>query len=60
MAVADCYDALRSNRCYRKGLDHEIVKNMLLEESGSHFDPEVIKAFIALEERFSHIMETEK
>lgn len=60
MAVADCYDAIRSNRCYRKGLDHEKVKNILLEESGSHFDPEVINAFIALEERFSHIMKTEK
>lgn len=55
MAVADCYDAIRSNRCYRKGFDHETVKNMLLEESGSHFDPEVINAFVALEDRFNHI-----
>jgi putative two-component system response regulator len=55
MAVADCYDAIRSNRCYRKGLDHEKVKEILLEESGSHFDPEIIKAFIALEDRFDHI-----
>jgi putative two-component system response regulator len=60
MAVADCYDALRSNRCYRKGLDHGTVKRMLLEEDGTHFDPEVIKAFVALEERFSHIMETQQ
>ncbi len=60
MAVADCYDALRSNRCYRKGLDHETVKRMLLEEDGTHFDPEVIRAFMALEERFSHIMETQQ
>jgi putative two-component system response regulator len=58
MAVADCYDALRSNRCYRKGFDHEKVKEMLLEEDGTHFDPVVIKAFLTLEERFSHIMET--
>ena len=57
MAVADCYDALRSNRCYRKGFDHETVKEMLLEEEGTHFDPEIIKAFIALEDEFSHIME---
>ena len=59
MAVADCYDALRSNRCYRKGFDHEKVKEMLLEEEGTHFDPEVIKAFLVLEDRFSHIMETQ-
>jgi len=58
MAVADCYDAIRSNRCYRKGLDHEKVKEILLEESGSHFDPEIIKAFVALEDRFNHINDT--
>lgn len=56
MAVADFYDALRSNRCYRKGFDHEKVKEMLLEGDGTHFDPEVIKAFLVLEEKFSHIM----
>jgi putative two-component system response regulator len=55
MAVADCYDAIRSNRCYRKGLDHEQVKEILLEESGSHFDPEIIKAFVTLEDRFNHV-----
>jgi putative two-component system response regulator len=60
MAVADCYDALRSDRCYRKGFDHEKVKKMLLEEGGTHFDPEVIKAFLALEEKFRHIMETQE
>lgn len=58
MAVADVYDALRSDRCYRKGFDHETVKSMLLKESGTHFDPEVITAFLSLEEQFSLIMET--
>ena len=59
MTVADYYDALRSDRCYRKGFDHKKVKTMLLEGDGTHFDPEVIKAFLVLEEKFSHIMETE-
>ena len=58
MAVADCYDAIRSNRCYRSGLEHDKVKSILLEESGSHFDPEIIKAFLALEDRFNHINDT--
>lgn len=58
MAVADVYDALRSHRCYRKGFDHETVKEMLLKESGTHFDPEVIKAFLSLEKKFRTIMET--
>lgn len=52
MAVADCYDALCSDRCYRKGFEHEKVKEMLLEEDGTHFDPEVIKAFVATENEF--------
>lgn len=56
MAVADVYDALRSDRCYRKGFDHETVTSMLLKEGGTHFDPEVITAFLSLEEQFSVIM----
>lgn len=58
MALADCYDALRSDRCYRRGLDHEQVKAMILEGSGTHFDPEIVKAFLSLEEEFSRIQDT--
>ncbi|MBI2354146.1 MAG: response regulator [Deltaproteobacteria bacterium] len=58
MALADCYDALRSDRCYRRGLDHERVKAMILEGSGTHFDPEIVKAFLSLEEEFSRIQDT--
>lgn len=57
MAVADFYDALRTDRCYRKGLGHETVRNMLLERSGTYFDPEIIEAFFVLEEQFSAIMD---
>lgn len=58
MAVADCYDALRANRCYRKGFPHQRVRTMILEESGTHFDPEICQAFLALEAEFEKIMET--
>lgn len=58
MALADCYDALRSNRCYRKGFDHETVKMMLLEGDGTHFDPEIIKAFLSIEGKFRDIRYT--
>ncbi len=58
MAVADCYDALRADRCYRKGFSHAQVKLMILEESGSHFDPEICKSFLALEAEFEKIMDT--
>jgi hypothetical protein len=46
---------LQPARCYRKGFDHEKVKEILLEEEGTYFDPEVIKAFLVLEDKFSHI-----
>jgi putative nucleotidyltransferase with HDIG domain len=47
-AVADCYDALVSDRPYRAGLPHERVIEMIKEESGRHFDPRVIEAFLHL------------
>jgi putative two-component system response regulator len=58
-ALADFYDALCSDRCYRKGFDHDCVKSMILERDGTHFDPEVVKAFIVLEDEFRQIMGTQ-
>jgi putative nucleotidyltransferase with HDIG domain len=46
LAVADTYDAMTSDRPYRKGFDHEKAVNLILEESGLQFDPEVLKAFM--------------
>jgi putative two-component system response regulator len=50
MAIADVYDALRSDRCYRKGLTHEVVRSMILESDGTHFDPELVQAFLQIED----------
>ena len=47
-AVADCYDALVSERPYRGGLPKERVVRMLAEKSGTQFDPEVIEVFVRL------------
>jgi putative two-component system response regulator len=58
-ALADFYDALCSDRCYRKGFDHDSVKAMILEGDGTHFDPEVVKAFMFLEDEFSRIMKND-
>jgi len=44
-AVADCYDALTSDRPYRKGLLRQKAVAMLQGESWGHFDPRVIEAF---------------
>jgi len=52
VAVADVYDSLRSDRCYRRGSDHEQSKAVILRRSGTHFDPEIVKAFLDLENEF--------
>jgi putative nucleotidyltransferase with HDIG domain len=48
--IIDVWDALVSNRPYRKGLPHEEVRGRIKEDSGKHFDPNVVKAFLQLED----------
>jgi len=47
-SIVDVWDALVSDRPYRKGLDPLDVKNSILEQSGIHFDPRVVDAFLSL------------
>lgn len=46
--VVDVWDALTSDRPYRKGLPHEEVKAHIKADAGSHFDPQVVDAFLAM------------
>ncbi|MFC2144166.1 HD domain-containing phosphohydrolase [Acidobacteriota bacterium] len=46
LAVADTYDAMTSDRPYRKGFDHEKAVRLILEETGTQFDPRVLRAFM--------------
>ena len=57
MSLADFYDALRSDRCYRKGLSHDEVRVMIQEGSGTHFDPVLVQAFLSLEDEFRHVQD---
>ncbi|MBL8088104.1 MAG: HD-GYP domain-containing protein [Chthonomonas sp.] len=47
-AVVDVWDALRSDRPYREAWSEERVTSYLIENSGSHFDPAVIQAFLRI------------
>jgi HD-GYP domain-containing protein (c-di-GMP phosphodiesterase class II) len=47
-AVVDVYDALTSDRPYRKGWSHEKAVNYIQEQSGCHFDPQVVDAFLKM------------
>ncbi|MEA2574059.1 MAG: hypothetical protein QOH93_1357 [Chloroflexia bacterium] len=48
-AIVDVWDALRSDRPYRPAWSEEKVQEHLRELSGTHFDPEVVAAFLSLE-----------
>ena len=52
MAVADVYDALSSIRCYKPAFSHEYSREVIMQKSGSHFDPEVVNAFVDLQDEF--------
>jgi putative nucleotidyltransferase with HDIG domain len=48
IAVADAYDAMGSDRPYRKKLNHNKILRELKEQSGKQFDPEVVKVLISV------------
>jgi putative two-component system response regulator len=52
MAVADVYDALISRRVYKEGMPHEKAVSIIIEGKGSHFDPDIVDAFVELAEEF--------
>lgn len=58
LAVADFYDALTSRRCYRPGFSHAETSQMIHKGDGTHFDPDVVAAFTALEGRFEAVRAT--
>ena len=51
VSVIDAYDAMVSNRCYRKGLPHTEAVRRLLESSGTQFDVQVVQSFIPIAEQ---------
>ncbi|MEX2373704.1 MAG: HD-GYP domain-containing protein, partial [Dehalococcoidia bacterium] len=51
-AVADVYDALRSNRAYRDAFVREEAVRMVLDGAGEHFDPRCVQAFLAVVDRW--------
>lgn len=55
MAVADVYDALISKRIYKEGMPHERACQIIMEGSGSHFDPDIIDVFVEIQEQFKQI-----
>jgi cyclic di-GMP phosphodiesterase len=52
VALADVYDALTSKRVYKDAFGHDSARDTIVKESGTHFDPDVVAAFLECEEQF--------
>ena len=48
VAVVDAFDAMVSDRCYRSGIGAEQAAARLITDSGTHFDPDVVRYFVPL------------
>jgi len=55
MAIADVYDALVSDRPYRKGIPHKEAVEIISQGRGKHFDPALVDVFLGVSEKFKGI-----
>jgi putative two-component system response regulator len=55
MAIPDVYDALISQRVYKKAFTHEAAVEIIAEDSGIQFDPDIVIAFMDIADRFRDI-----
>jgi putative two-component system response regulator len=58
VTIADVYDALRMERSYKPALSHEVARQKIIEQSGSHFDPQLVEIFKNISGDFEKIYET--
>ncbi|UUV20094.1 transporter substrate-binding domain-containing protein (plasmid) [Fusobacteria bacterium ZRK30] len=55
VGLADVYDALRMPRVYKEGFTHEKAYEIILEDSGEHFDPKLVDIFKQKNKEFKNI-----
>ena len=55
MTLADVYDALTAKRVYKDAFDHIKSRDIILKGRGTHFDPDVVNAFLAVQDQFKKI-----
>ncbi|MGQ9456547.1 MAG: diguanylate cyclase [Armatimonadota bacterium] len=56
IAVAEVYDALISDRSYKKGWSHHEAVNHIEKLAGSHFDPDVVRMFLEAEKEIEAVI----
>ena len=57
MAVADVFDALVSKRPYKDGMPIEKAMNIIVDEAGTHFDPEIVEAMLRVKTKIREVVE---
>ena len=55
VAMADFYDAVTSERVYKKAMPHAETHGLILSLRGTHFDPAVVDAYLACADRFDRV-----
>ena len=60
MAVADVFDALVSKRCYKAGMPFEKAMDIIREETGTHFDPQVAGAFLNAADEVRNVLDKQQ
>lgn len=60
LAIADVFDALVSNRCYKTAYSNEEACSIIEEESGTHFDPLLARLFLDVKDDFIKTCYSEK
>jgi putative two-component system response regulator len=55
MAIVDVYDALVSERPYKKAFSDEEAVNIIMENSGVHYDPKIADVFYGVREQFKAV-----
>jgi putative two-component system response regulator len=55
VAIADVYDALTSKRVYKSAFAHDMARSMIAAEASTHFDPNLVEAFLQTESRFGAV-----
>jgi putative two-component system response regulator len=55
MAIADVYDAITSNRPYKRAYTHDEAVEIIVRDKGKHFDPVLVDAFNNVSEQFYRV-----
>ncbi len=58
VAVADVYDALTTKRIYKGAFGHDVARSIIVQGSGTHFDPKMVESFLRHEGDFLEVQRT--